>query len=76
MSIKNKKIVTGLLGLVSASTLFIGVAQADTRGGTAPGYWLDSSGEIVRSRSDCTHSSDWTSADKTIVGCDGVVLDA
>lgn len=76
MSVKNKKILTGLLGLVSASALVIGVAQADTRGGTAPGYVLDSTGDIVRDRSDCVRSSDWTDADKTIVGCDGVVLDA
>ncbi len=76
MRSKNKKILTGLLGLVSASTLVIGVAQADNRGGTAPGYVLDSTGDIVRDRSDCTRSSDWTEADKTIVGCDGVVLDA
>lgn len=76
MNIKNKKILSGLLALVSASTLVIGVAQADNRGGVAPGYALDSTGNIVRSRTDCIHSSDWTSADKTIVGCDGVVLDA
>ena len=37
---------------------------------------VDSTGEIWRDRAgDCWHGSDWTEADKTVVGCDGVTLD-
>ena len=76
MNFKNKKIFTTLLALLSAGALYVGGAQAGTRGDTS-GYVTDSSGEIWRDRSgDCWHGSDWTQADATVVGCDGVVLDA
>lgn len=76
MSIKNKNIFTGMLALLSASALFVGSVQAETRG-DVPGYVTDSSGEIWRDSSgECWHGSDWTPADATVVGCDGVVLDA
>ena len=76
MDIRNKKIFTGALALLSASALLIGNVQAENRG-DVPGYVTDSSGEIWRDSSgDCWHGSDWTQADATVVGCDGVVLDA
>jgi OOP family OmpA-OmpF porin len=76
MKIKNKKILTGLLGLVSAGTLIIGTAQADTRTSSS-GYQTDSAGDIVRdSAGNCVHSDSWTKADATVVGCDGVTLNA
>ncbi|NOR43275.1 MAG: OmpA family protein, partial [Gammaproteobacteria bacterium] len=76
MNVQNKKIFTGLLGLLSASALLVGSVQAGDRG-DVPGYVTDSSGEIWRdSLGDCWHGSDWTPADATVVGCDGVVLDA
>ena len=76
MNNKNKIIFSGLLGMVSAGALFFGTVQAGTRGDTS-GYVTDSSGEIWRDRAgDCWHGSDWTQADATVVGCDGVVLDA
>ncbi|MDX2422346.1 MAG: OmpA family protein [Amphritea sp.] len=76
MNVQNKKIFTGLLGLLSASALLIGSVQAENRG-AVPGYVTNSSGEIWRNSSgECWHGSDWTEADATVVGCDGVVLDA
>ena len=76
MNNKNKIIFSGLLGLVSAGALFFGTVQAGPRG-DASGYVTDSSGEIWRDSSgDCWHGSDWTPDDATVVGCDGVVLDA
>ena len=76
MSIKNKNIFTGLLVLLSASVLFAGSVLAETRG-DVPGYVTNSSGEIWLNRAgECWHGSDWTPADATVVGCDGVVLDA
>ena len=71
MNLVNVKISTAMLGLLSASALFIGSAQAETRG-----YVTDSSGEIIRdSAGNCWHGSDWTPEDATVVGCDGVELD-
>jgi OOP family OmpA-OmpF porin len=66
----------GLIGLVSAMALAASVVQADTRG-QASGYLVDSSGNVVRSGGgDCWHDSSWSPDKATIVGCDGVVLDA
>lgn len=76
MNVQNKKIFTGLFGLLSASVLLIGNVQAENRG-DVPGYVTDSSGEIWRNSSgECWHGSDWTPADATVVGCDGVELNA
>ena len=76
MNVTNKTIFTALLGVLSAGALFAGSAQAETRG-DVPGYVIDSSGEIWRNSSgECWHGSDWTPADATVVGCDGVVLNA
>jgi OOP family OmpA-OmpF porin len=63
-------IAIATLGLISAGSVF-----ADPRG-DVPGYWTDSSGNIVRnSDGDCIHTSDWTPEMATVVGCDGVTLD-
>jgi OOP family OmpA-OmpF porin len=71
---KNKIITTGLLALVSAAALLAGTAHAAS--GSTKGYAVDSTGNIWRDRAgDCWHGSDWTEADKTVVGCDGVTLD-
>ena len=75
MNNKNMIIFTGLLSMVLASALLVSAAQAESRGNTR-GYVTDSSGEIWRNSSgECWHGSDWTPADATVVGCDGVTLD-
>lgn len=56
-------------------------AAAGKSGGGAPtgvpGYLTDSRGTIVRSGfGDCWHTSDWTPALATVVGCDGVLAKA
>lgn len=83
MNIQNNMVFTGLLGLLTVSVLLVGCAQTATRGGEgetrdAPkGYISDSSGNIWRdSAGNCWHSGSWTPADATVVGCDGVELDA
>jgi OOP family OmpA-OmpF porin len=76
MKDKLPTIIMGLIGLVSAMALAASVVQADTRG-QASGYLVDSSGNVVRSGGgDCWHDSSWSPDKATIVGCDGVVLDA
>lgn len=76
MNINNKKILSGLLALLSAGALVIGAAQAETRDSPA-GYVTDSAGNIYRdSAGNCWHSGTWTPEDATVVGCDGVELDA
>ena len=76
MNINNKKILSGLLALLSAGALVIGAAQAETRDNPA-GYVTDSAGNIYRDSSgNCWHSGSWTPEDATVVGCDGVELDA
>ncbi len=59
-------------------------AAAASRSGSAsgaptgiPGYLTDSRGTVVRSGfGDCWHTSDWTPALATVVGCDGVLAKA
>ena len=76
MNNTNKMIISGLLGLISAGALVVGTAQAESRGSSA-GYVTDSAGDVVRFGSgDCAHDSLWNKDDSSIVGCDGVVLDA
>lgn len=76
MKIINKKTLSGLLGLVSAGALIVGAAQAETRG-EVQGYVTNSSGEIWRNSSgECWRSGSWTPEDATVVGCDGVVVNA
>jgi OOP family OmpA-OmpF porin len=65
-----------LTGLLSCAVLAAGVVYAQSRD-PAPGYVTDSAGNIVRSGTgECLHSGSWTPEKATIVGCDGVVLDA
>lgn len=76
MVTKNKHILKGLLALLSASVLLAGSVQAETRV-DVPGYMTDSSGGILRSSAGkCWHTGNFTPADATIVGCDGVELNA
>lgn len=63
-------------GILSSALLATGAVHAQNRG-DAPGYVTDSNGNIVRSGTgDCVHSSEWKPEMATIVGCDGVTLDA
>lgn len=71
MSTKSQKFSFHHFTLIStlfiSNVLLVGVTNA------ANGYVTDSSGEIVRDRAgNCWHGSDWTEADRTVVGCDGV----
>lgn len=75
MNTKNKIIFSGLFALLSASYLLVSSVQAEARDDVS-GYVTNSSGEIWRNSSgECWHGSDWTEADATVVGCDGVTLD-
>jgi OOP family OmpA-OmpF porin len=72
MKIKNKTLVIGLLAVAVFSA---GSVQAESRE-SAPGYLVDSAGNVVRSSGgDCWHDSSWSADKATVVGCDGVVLD-
>ena len=76
MGIKNNSIFTGLLALLSASVLLAASVQAETRV-DVPGYLTDSSGGVLRSSTGkCWHTGNFTPAYATIVGCDGVELNA
>jgi outer membrane protein OmpA-like peptidoglycan-associated protein len=73
----SKKILNALLaGMFSCAILAAGIVQAENRE-PVPGYVTDSDGNIVRSGTgECWHSSSWTPEMATVVGCDGVTLDA
>ncbi|MEA3410055.1 MAG: OmpA family protein [Pseudomonadota bacterium] len=65
-----------LAGILSSALTASGALYAQSRG-DAPGYVTDSYGNIVRSGTgECVRSSDWTPEKATIVGCDGVTVDA
>ena len=65
-----------LSGILSSTILLAGAVQAQSRG-DAPGYVTDSYGNIVRSGAgECVRASTWTPDKATIVGCDGVTVDA
>lgn len=67
---------TGKLIVISLLACTSIAVQAAPRG-EAEGYVTNLSGDIVRSGSGaCVHTSHWTPENATIVGCDGVVLDA
>jgi OOP family OmpA-OmpF porin len=72
-----RNLSTLLTGALACALLAAaGVNAAETREAT-PGYAQDSSNNIVRSGSgDCVHSGYWTPEDATVVGCDGVTLEA
>ncbi len=65
-----------ITGIISCAILATSAVHAQRRG-EAPGYVTDSDKNIVRSGTgECVHSSDWTPEKATIVGCDGVTLEA
>ena len=62
--------------LIGAITTILATSQLQARN-DSPGYVEDSWGNIVRGGSgECVHTSSWKPALATIVGCDGVTLDA
>ena len=68
-----------LRGLLALAAVPASTALANGSGAPAgiPGYLVDSNGVVVRgSRGDCWHTSDWTPALATVVGCDGVLAKA
>ena len=70
------RLLSGLLALavVPAGTALAAGSGAPTG---VPGYLIDSAGTVVRSSTgDCWHTSDWTPALATVVGCDGVLAKA
>ena len=75
MNLTNKMPVRALQAALLSALLVTGSAVAEDR--IAPGYAEDSSSNVVTTSSgDCLHTGSWTAADATIVGCDGVVLNA
>lgn len=72
----SKKMLSRALELVVLSAVLAsGSAVAADR--TAPGYAEDSGSNVVTTGSgDCLRTGSWKPSDATIVGCDGVVLDA
>jgi len=76
MSNISKKIITRTLVAMSLLACTSITVQAAPLGETQ-GYLTNSYGNIVRSGyGACVHNSTWTAKNATIVGCDGVVLDA
>ncbi len=68
-----------LRGLLALAAVPASTALANGSGAPAgiPGYLVDSNGVVVRSSAgDCWHTSDWTPALATVVGCDGVLAKA
>ncbi|MEN8129812.1 MAG: OmpA family protein [Pseudomonadota bacterium] len=62
--------------LLGAVTTLLATSYAQARDAT-PGYLQDSLGNIVRSGSgECIHTGTWKPEMATIVGCDGVTVDA
>ncbi len=61
---------------IAASMLIAASALAEERK-SIDGYLVDSQGNIVHSGAgDCVHTGNWTPEKATVVGCDGVTLDA
>ncbi|MCP4410111.1 MAG: OmpA family protein [Gammaproteobacteria bacterium] len=76
MYVDKKILNASLAGVLSCALLAVGSVNAQGRG-SAQGYVTDSGGNIVRSGTgDCVHSSSWKPEMATVVGCDGVTLDA
>jgi OOP family OmpA-OmpF porin len=75
MNVSKKMLSRALELVVLSAVLASGSAVAADR--TAPGYAEDSGSNVVTTGSgDCLRTGSWKPADATIVGCDGVVLDA
>jgi outer membrane protein OmpA-like peptidoglycan-associated protein len=75
MNVSKKMLSRALELVVLSAVLASGSAVAADR--TAPGYAEDSGSNVVTTGSgDCLRTGSWKPSDATIVGCDGVVLDA
>jgi len=76
MRISKNNFVSSLAGILTSSLLVVVITQARADDGS-PGYVENTRGNIVRSGSgECVHTGYWKSEMATIVGCDGVTLDA
>lgn len=76
MCTKKNRFLSLVPGILTLSLLATAATQVFAED-EAPGYLEDSQGNIVRSGSgDCVHTGYWKSEMATIVGCDGVTLDA
>ena len=72
MAIYPRLLTTAFAVVLAAATAG---AAAESRP-VAPGYAVDSQGNIVHSASgDCLHTGSWSKADATVAGCDGYVVD-
>ena len=73
------KRMTGKLlqGAVLAAMLTAGSVYAADNREAAPGYAEDASSNVIKTGSgDCLRTGSWKESDATLVGCDGVVLNA
>ena len=71
---KYKSLLIGLLSSL-VTVLFASTYSAQAANKSPRGYWVDSSGTIVRSGTGlCVRSGTWEPADAVVPGCDGVPL--
>ncbi len=76
MYLNNKPFGLLLTSILSLTVLGASTVNAQNRD-EARGYFQDSRGNIVTSEyGDCWHTDTWKPENATIVGCDGVVVDA
>ncbi len=76
MYLNNKPFGLLLTSILSLTVLGVSTVNAQNRD-EARGYFQDSRGNIVTSEyGDCWHTDTWKPENATIVGCDGVVVDA
>ncbi len=76
MYLNNKPFGLLLTSILSLTVLAVSTVHAQNRD-EARGYFQDSQGNIVTSEyGDCWHTSTWKPENATIVGCDGVVVEA
>jgi hypothetical protein len=71
---KYKSLLIGLLSSL-VTVLFVSTYSAQAANKSPRGYWVDSSGTIVRSGTGlCVRTGTWVPADAVVPGCDGVPL--
>ena len=71
---KYKSLLIGLLSSL-VTVLFASTYSAQAANKSPRGYWVDSSGTIVRSGTGlCVRTGTWVPADAVVPGCDGVPL--
>ncbi len=71
---KYKSLLIGLLSSL-VTLLFVSTYSAQAANKSPRGYWVDSSGTIVRSGTGlCVRTGTWEPADAVVPGCDGVPL--